>query len=301
VKKRTLQAGAMPTARRFTGQIEDAALGRFIQADTLVPGAGNPQALNRYAYTLGNPLRYTDPSGHYSEEEIMQAFGVETWDEVLAFFNDGGALAGLWGWLEVLRQAQDGDFSSDGVPLFPTPPGVGPRTNTRYGYPYNGGYFKRNERGQITLISGTTGCELAHTEFAKSHQEYWLYRPIPEMPGNFTRVFSTYASTKYYHVSFDARKVDWVDAGLDIAGITADLLTWGIGGRAVNAIQAAKAGSVIDSLSISYSLTGSVMDGEYSLEEVTDLGINILGLEYPVGPDVVSLIWNLSGGVTITP
>jgi hypothetical protein len=39
-------------------------IGRFLSADSIVPGAGNPQALNRYAYTLGNPLKYTDPSGH---------------------------------------------------------------------------------------------------------------------------------------------------------------------------------------------------------------------------------------------
>ncbi len=42
----------------------DPALGRFAQADTIVPGAGNPQALNRYSYSLSNPLKYTDPSGH---------------------------------------------------------------------------------------------------------------------------------------------------------------------------------------------------------------------------------------------
>jgi len=35
-----------------------------VSADTLVPEPGNPQSLNRYAYTLNNPLRYTDPSGH---------------------------------------------------------------------------------------------------------------------------------------------------------------------------------------------------------------------------------------------
>ncbi|HOV48078.1 MAG TPA: RHS repeat-associated core domain-containing protein [Anaerolineae bacterium] len=45
----------------------DPALGRFLQADTLVPNPGNPQSLNRYAYTLNNPLRYTDPSGHWIE------------------------------------------------------------------------------------------------------------------------------------------------------------------------------------------------------------------------------------------
>lgn len=35
-----------------------------MQADTIVPQPGNPQALNRYSYVLGNPLRYTDPTGH---------------------------------------------------------------------------------------------------------------------------------------------------------------------------------------------------------------------------------------------
>jgi RHS repeat-associated protein len=70
--------GTTPTNRRFTGQVEDAtiglyfynaryydpALGRFVQADTIVPEPGNPQALNRYAYTVNNPLKYIDPSGH---------------------------------------------------------------------------------------------------------------------------------------------------------------------------------------------------------------------------------------------
>ena len=71
--------GATPTTYRFTGQREDAgiglyfynaryydpSLGRFTQADTIVPQPGNPAALNRYLYTLGNPLKYTDSSGHF--------------------------------------------------------------------------------------------------------------------------------------------------------------------------------------------------------------------------------------------
>ncbi len=70
--------GTTPTDFGFTGQRRDASsnlmyygaryydsvLGRFISADTIVPQAGNPQTLNRYSYTLNNPVRYNDPDGH---------------------------------------------------------------------------------------------------------------------------------------------------------------------------------------------------------------------------------------------
>jgi RHS repeat-associated protein len=68
----------VPTDRLFTGQrfdgtiglydygarFYDPALGRFVQADTIVPNPANPQDLNRYAYVRNNPLRYVDPSGY---------------------------------------------------------------------------------------------------------------------------------------------------------------------------------------------------------------------------------------------
>jgi RHS repeat-associated protein len=45
-------------------------LGRFVQADTLVPDPFDPQSLNRYSYVLNNPLKYVDPSGHKFVEDI---------------------------------------------------------------------------------------------------------------------------------------------------------------------------------------------------------------------------------------
>ena len=46
----------------------DPALRRFISGDTIVPNPGNPQSLNRYSYVLNNPVRYTDPTGHWEFE-----------------------------------------------------------------------------------------------------------------------------------------------------------------------------------------------------------------------------------------
>ena len=72
-------SGEPPTDVRYTGQREqaeialyyyrarwyDPALGRFAQADTIVPVAGDSQALDRYGYVVNNPVRFADPSGHY--------------------------------------------------------------------------------------------------------------------------------------------------------------------------------------------------------------------------------------------
>src|SRR3989304_7825238 len=73
------------TTHKFTDQELDAetglyyygaryynpSLGRFISADTIVPNPRNPQSLNRYSYALNNPLRYTDPTGNFSWDEVL--------------------------------------------------------------------------------------------------------------------------------------------------------------------------------------------------------------------------------------
>ncbi len=81
-------SGAVPSDYRFTGQRREsgalginvydygarfysAFIGRFLSADTIVPGAGNPQALNRYSYSFNNPLRYVDPTGNTPEDNYV--------------------------------------------------------------------------------------------------------------------------------------------------------------------------------------------------------------------------------------
>lgn len=48
----------------YKARAYDPWLGRFIQPDTIVPGAGNSQAYNRYSYVNNNPIKFIDPSGH---------------------------------------------------------------------------------------------------------------------------------------------------------------------------------------------------------------------------------------------
>lgn len=67
-----------PTSRGFTGhrtliaagvihmggRVYDALIGRFLSADPHIQSPLNSQSLNRYSYTVNNPLSFVDPSGY---------------------------------------------------------------------------------------------------------------------------------------------------------------------------------------------------------------------------------------------
>jgi RHS repeat-associated protein len=103
----------MPTDRQYTGQRREAslgfydyvarqydpALGRFLQADSIIPNPGNPQSLNRYSYVLNSPLRYTDPSGHFEVPEgecgeLCQLLGFSDWDTFNVWWSKLKSLSG---------------------------------------------------------------------------------------------------------------------------------------------------------------------------------------------------------------
>ncbi|MHB1295634.1 MAG: RHS repeat-associated core domain-containing protein [Anaerolineae bacterium] len=113
----TRSAYEVETAYQFTGQRHEDALGlyfyqsrwydphigRFIQPDTLVPGAGNVEAHNRYSYVLNNPLRYTDPTGHWIAPDTaldIAFIGVD-----LAFLGADIQRIDAEGWTPQNRQA----------------------------------------------------------------------------------------------------------------------------------------------------------------------------------------------------
>jgi RHS repeat-associated protein len=92
------RSGGVPTDYQFTGQKNDGGTGlyyygaryydpvtgRFVSADTVVPAPGAPQALNRYAYTYNNPMRYRDPSGH---DPLVPNFAQMVVRGLVAFVN----------------------------------------------------------------------------------------------------------------------------------------------------------------------------------------------------------------------
>ena len=71
------ELGSAKARYRYTGQERDesglyyygaryydAALGRFLAADSVLPDVYDPQVLNRFAYVRNNPMKLVDPDGH---------------------------------------------------------------------------------------------------------------------------------------------------------------------------------------------------------------------------------------------
>jgi len=80
----------------MNGRIYDPVVGRFLSPDPFVQVASDLQSYNRYGYALGNPLKYTDPSGYRSAFD--QGFGavLETYGGYGLFFA-GMAICGASG------------------------------------------------------------------------------------------------------------------------------------------------------------------------------------------------------------
>jgi RHS repeat-associated protein len=63
-KERDIETGLDYFGARYYSSVQ----GRFTGVDIAGPNLSNPQSLNKYAYTLNNPLRYIDRSGLYEED-----------------------------------------------------------------------------------------------------------------------------------------------------------------------------------------------------------------------------------------
>ena len=110
------QAGTTSTSYTYTGQYSntadfglmfynarwyDPALGRFAQADSIVPGG--VQGDDRYAYVNNNPVNGTDPTGHMTVEDqggsaytaLPLASDEDSDDDVVSSLEDDGKGPGL--------------------------------------------------------------------------------------------------------------------------------------------------------------------------------------------------------------
>ncbi len=310
-------AGGPKTDCRYTGQRwqndlgmywynsrwYDQLTGRFLQPDTIVPQPGNPQSLNRYAYVLNNPLRYTDPTGMFSEDEIMKYLGVKSWEEALAMFEKGGKFAGGWGWLKVLRDDELGDTINLWL------------DTSTHGFDASQadwtGTFTESE-GQL-MIASASGAVVAGMAPVGILQTY--AHPVMRLNGDINNGPYIY-NKKYTRLIFHPGKVDWVDVGLDTVGASS-AVGYAMMGAGIVAITAGTGGAglllggvVISGVAAAADMTAAgkaVADyqrGEATGRELAvDMALGVGGVIPTVGTyaDAASLVRDVKPGIYIGP
>ncbi len=113
-------SGTTPTQRRYTGQMQaeaglyfyqarwfDPSLGRFAQADSIIPEPGNAQDWDRYAGMANNPVLYSDPTGHaiYDRQKyLFDGMGTNEWD-TNSLWETLGHFPQHWNELDASQQA----------------------------------------------------------------------------------------------------------------------------------------------------------------------------------------------------
>jgi len=60
----------------MNARLYDPALGRFLSPDSYVQSPDNSQNFNRYSYCLNNPLRYSDPTGLLTWNDVISAVSI---------------------------------------------------------------------------------------------------------------------------------------------------------------------------------------------------------------------------------
>ena len=267
------------------------ALGRFISADTLVPSPSDPQSLNRYSYVLNNPLKYTDPSGHFTRDEIVEYSGAADWGEALSFFEEGGKWEGRWGWLAVLNRALLGDSIKvlTGMPSFWAAPGS-PETL------FSGRFTEMD--GQLYL-SPQNG-RMVPFGFAGSWGEAYL------TIGNNPRGWGTGYIGAYSHsyVGFDLSRVDWSGIAFDGLGVLVDCAVPG-SGAIINFFQASYKGVDImkfaDGIVAGKGAYEAAKEASIDFRETLDVGLSVSGILIPIWADVASIYYNFGQGFYSVP
>ena len=283
----------LATDYRFTGQKADGTglyyynaryydpvIGQFISPDTIVPDPNRVYGYNRYMYTMGNPLNLVDPSGHYPDDVLMKHFGCDDWACVESQFGAGGQHEGRWGWLDVLKTAQDGD-----------PIRASYVDNAGYLQAFSGSFAtvdgKIMLQGQSTMHTGVSGSSMTLLDGLLSEQVGAAYGSIGII-GWYDLGGSHSFSTVYDQGRIDCRHQYCVALVLDGLSVTASTVAVGcaMAGQPECVAPAAAAGRFLGIVSVGYTALSVYRQNATTADVVVTTTTAVIG---DFGPPVAGL------------
>ena len=78
----------------MNARLYDPTIGRFLSADTVIQAPYDSQSYNRYSYVRNNPLKYTDPTGHFFSG--LRHWVSRHWSEAREYIKYGLVLGNKW-------------------------------------------------------------------------------------------------------------------------------------------------------------------------------------------------------------
>jgi hypothetical protein len=223
-------------------------INHFIQPDTLIPDPSNPQAWNRYAYVLNNPVRFNDPSGYSADCGLGDSYcsaGKYTPGGIISLYRD------------VYGKDAKGDSKikkrlSDEVESYM-------KNNPDY-RPKNDPYLYRDCKNDEVFDWGNIRI------FREVRKDYWEER-IRNHSGTSDTVFMLHhyydlgiRSIKINNSYWDWNEVDWNAVKLDVASTFGSLggLNTVIGGNRLYKIGY----GVTEGASVGYALATGIPKGD---------------------------------------
>jgi len=210
--------GSGASVYQFTGESRDANGLTYLRARYLDSSTGrftqrDPSGMesNLYLYAGGDPVNRIDPTGLFSKEQITNSFGVNTFADVMQYYDTNGE---HWGFLAALLHSQPGDLLfAEHVQIQPfSPPyktgrgyfvGYSEQGITLNGMPLNAVYRSNNINNPTAgLVENIwRGSDPIYYSILNSHKQQYVDSPLsPDLPDFWAVSVSAYVIQGLYMV-----------------------------------------------------------------------------------------------------
>jgi len=265
-------SGTLNTSFKYTGQREaenglyfynarwyDPILGRFAQADTIIPEPGNPLSWDRYAYAQNNPIKYTDQTGH----RVSQC-------------GQGGSECGGSSKPRYSKSTNNDESKPPVIAIIPTP---SPTIKTSI--------------PQRTFTPNPTSSNTpTPTTIARTTEKPWR---TPTPPPHVTPTIEAQYPSRDWIMNLDREDLVWDAAGIvidvfseGIGGRVANVLQ--VVGKGVSVTSAMNIGGTGNSYNTN--------DGTDWYERVSTT-LSVVGIGVPIIPDAANIVFNIAHAIQL--